>query len=461
MTTEKRAKLLLFATPLFLALALGGALFYYYHIQGKAENVAVTGIIDSPPGAIGTADAPVPQPEASLPVLPDLLPPERDGNAPGTDAGTLSEPEEEIFVEEILLETPVAEAQEQLGMIPWFPGAPESEQTLALLPENGNAIRNGGNVLGSAETPEEQNASVVVLYGKGRPVTPDGFVVRGDIPAGQDQASARVAPTGQDSIVSAALVQDLAAFLAANYWPAGTHPAARGRGISTAGVQWLNYRYGGQLRGLAVPRDNPAAARERVLNYVFVSSMLRALHNLYSERFFTALQAEALAQRRGPEESPLTLAQMAEMFGIYSGMAGSLAEAVRAYAGTPPIRPLVAAHAQASAETEAAFAAYTASREQGTAAAISSAAQAYQEALRKREQAKDALVAAMRRGSARSELDAESLVYTAKWLYRRGENTTATLSALAEVLDAYALRLSVLRQEYAGLPMASGEVMRR
>jgi hypothetical protein len=252
--------------------------------------------------------------------------------------------------------------------------------------------------------------------------------------------------------VSAALVRDIAAFLAANYWPAGTHPAARNHGISTVSVSWLNHRYGGQLHGFAVARDTPVASRERVLQYAFTPSMLRALYRLYSERFFAALRTEAAAQRRGPAESPLTRAQTAEMFGIYSGMAESLAGAVRAYAATPQIRSLVAAHARAATEASGAYATFAESREHGDGVAVSKASHIYQDALKRREQAKDALAAAMRRGGAGSGIEAESLVYIAQWLYRRGEHTGATLDALAEILDVAALHLATLRQEYLGSP---------
>jgi hypothetical protein len=143
---------------------------------------------------------------------------------------------------------------------------------------------------------------------------------------------------------------------------------------------------------------------------------------------------------------------MAEMFGIYSGMAGNLAKAVRAYADTPQVRPLVAAYAQASTEAADAFAKYTESRERNDGIASSKTAQAYQNALKRRERAKEPVIAAMRRGGAGQGIDAESLVYTAQWLYRRGENTTATLNALTEILEDCALRLSAMRQEYSGLP---------
>ena len=476
MTTQERMKILLPGVLLlFLAIAVSGAIFYYYHDKERTEAETTTDGTSVFVPFSPAPDAGASQPGSPAASLPDISPPGQHTDVPGDALGAddLSDSEQTTApdngmdssadgtppVEEAQPETPDAETPDKYAQAqPEIPSAPAEQRAAVQELEDNDSSHSGeaapDSTKDSAETElsEEHSGSGVVLYGKGRPVTPDGHVVRGDIPAGQELASARLSPSGQDSIVSAAMVRDMAAFLAANYWPVGTHPMAQSRGISTVGVQWLNHRYGGQLHGFAVARDNPVAARERVLQYVFMPSMLRALHRLYSERFFAALRTEAAAQRRGPEESPLTMAQTAEMFGIYSGMAESLAGAVRAYADTPQIRSLVAAYARASTETAGAYAAFAESRERGDGSAVSKTSQAYQDTLKQREQAKAALAAAMRRGGAGQGIDAESLVYAAQWLYRRGAHTEATLNALAEILDASALHLATLQQEYLALP---------
>ena len=495
MTRQEHTKALLIGVSLlFLALVASGVVFYYFHHQERAETApggAAAPASPAAPSTAGTVDtkaAGIAQPGSPAATLPVIAPSGPQTDAPRDTPDVASGAEEFSAADqatgatapgsnadaappasEALPETPAAtpgaetpeqaaQAQPEAPALPADQGAAvlepagkaDSQSGAAAPPTNQDAVAPKSAADSAAAQPfETPGGSGVVLYGRGKPITPDGQVVRGDIPAGQESASASLSPSGQDSIVSAALVRDLAAFLAANYWPAGTHPMAQNRGISTVGVQWLNHRYGGQLHGFTLTRDNPSAARERVLQYAFMPSMLRALHRLYGERFFAALRAEAAAQRRGPAESPLTRPQIAEMFGIYAGMAEGLAGAVRAYADTPQIRSLVVAHAKAAAEAAEAYAAFAESRERSSDAAVSRASQIYQDALKRREQAKTALAAAMRGGEG---IDAESLVYTAHWLYRRGENIEATLHTLAEILDASALHLATMQQEYLGSP---------
>ncbi|MCL1939618.1 MAG: hypothetical protein FWG04_03025 [Desulfovibrionaceae bacterium] len=431
---------------LFLAVAAGSIYYYYDKEHTGAENTTAGTTVIVPVSPAPDMGALQPgSPAASLPVI---SPPVQNTNAtaatteavPGPTQATENDADGQPPAGEPQPEAPSTEAPDAQAHAP-------SEETP--LPSAEHDLAAPQPVDNTETKPsEEHGASGVVLYGKGRPITPGGHVVRGDIPAGQEKTGARIASTGQDSVVGLALVQDLATFLAENYWPANTHLMAREHGISTADVRRVNYRYGEQLHGFAAAHNNPGIERERVLRYVFAPSMLRALYRLYDERFFSALRTEAAAQKRGPAQSPLTPLQIAEMFGIYSGMAQSLAEAVRTYADTPRIRSLVAAYVQASTETADAFTAYAESREQGNYSAKTS--QAYQSALKRREQAKDALASAMRRGGARQELDAESLAYIAQWLYRRGENAAATLAVLAEILEDCALRLSAIQQEYPG-----------
>jgi len=467
MTTQEHRKLPLAWVLLFLAVSLGsaGGVGYYYYDKERTgtENTTSSAPVIVPSSPAPTVGVLQPgSPAASLPDIPPLL---QNTNAPATGAEAVSSPDQatdndgqpsqppagEAQPEAPNAETPDAQVHAPLIHAPSeAPPLPSAKHDAAApRPADDGAILNDNTR--ETKSSVEHDGSGIVLYGKGIPVTPEGHVVRGDIPAGQEKAGARIAPTGQDSVVGLALAQDLATFLAENYWPAGTHLMARERGISTADVRRMNYRHGGQLHGFAGTHDNPGIERERVLRYAFTPSMVRALYRLYDERFFSALRTEAAAQKRGPDQSPLTPPQIAEMFGIYSGMAQNLAGVVRAYADTPQIRPLVAAYAQASAEAAEAFTAYAESREQGSDSA--KASQAYQSALKRREQTRSALAAAIRRGGAtRQGLDAESLAFTAQWLYRRGENAAPTLPVLAEILEDCALRLSAIQQEYLGSP---------
>ena len=495
MPVQERSKLPLLGLLLFLAVAVGCGLSYYYTRtsrdpvnparQGGGVTVAGTARTGTLPSVVQQERPPVRTPsapaaggtlpsdpgggEAAEQVLPGeaIARPSPEETAPGPQEQEEGKPDmaERPAVATDGPETPVEKnIPDTTTPTPEIRGeihgeTPSTGERTGLFAkdepgkEPAPPPADSGDTAGkspSASSPREGGAPSpgVVLYGKGRPVTAGGSVVRGDIPPGQDLGQARVPASGQDSVVGLGLVQDLARFLAANYWPAGTHPMAKARGISTAGIKWANHRYGGQLHGFSTGHDNPALERQHVLQYVFMPSMLKALYGLYDNRFYEAMRAEAGLQKRGENNTPLSPAQTAEMFGIYSGMAKDLAGAVRAYADTPHIRPLVAAYAKATDNAAAAFARHSESREHADAITRSEAAEAYRQALRERERARETLAAAMRRSGAGRSIDSESLVYTAQWMYRRGENSRAALDALAGILEDCAGRFAGLEREY-------------
>ena len=502
MPVQERSKLPLLGLLLFLAIAVGCGLSYYYtrvtrdpatpprQAGGSATlaGTATTGTLPSV-GQRERLPAQTPSPPAATETLPSGI---GGGETPGQalpgepiarpfSGETLPGPQEPMEDEPDMAERP--------AMTTDSPDAPGGKNTPDTIQPSGKTTGEtpgetagetpstgehtevftgrdtepvtppavaGGTAGKSTSTPSPGGGGAaspgVVLYGKGRPVSADGSVVRGDIPPGQEHGQARVPASGQDSVVGLDLVQDLARFLAANYWPAGTHPMAKTRGISTAGIKWANHRYGGQLRGFSTEHDNPALERQHVLQYVFMPSMLKALYGLYDERFYEAMRAEAGLQKRGESNAPLSAAQTAEMFGIYSGMAKDLAGAVHAYAETPHIRPLVAAYAKAADNASAALVRHSESREYADAITRSEAAESYRQALRERERARETLAAAMRRSGAGRSIDSESLVYTAQWMYRRGENSRAALDALAGILEDCAGRFAGLEREYREAP---------
>jgi hypothetical protein len=257
--------------------------------------------------------------------------------------------------------------------------------------------------------------------------------------------------SGRDSVVDIPFIEDLAAFLAANYWPAGTHPQARSRGITTASLKWINLKYGGQLQGFSVNRGSVPEERVRVLNYIYMPSMIQGLYSLYHKRFFATLEKDALAQKRGTEQTPFTNTQMADMFSLYEGMARGLSGSVRAYVATPDIRARISAYVAAS---DAATAAYMRFSEipPGSSVTRDHAARLYQDAVVRREQQRENVAAAMRRSGDSGNLDSDSLVYAAMWLYRRGEVRPDTLNALSAMFTSCAGQFSALERQYRARP---------
>lgn len=408
-------------------------------MQKSLQKPALPSTTPSP--AVTASPPPAPVSTASSPSddLAGTEPPSPEPDAPAS-ASALSEKEQAPDTQA----SPVHPAQNAT--------AGPSEQADAEIPSA--QAENDGNPTPDAEDDREiVPPEEVILYGKGVPVDASGGVVRGEIPEKQSPPDTsawfgapegaakepRPSPKGQDSVVRLRFVQELARFLAENYWPAETHPQARGRCISTAGVKLANTIFGGQLLGFNANPDRLSRERGRVLNYFFMPSMIRALYGLYAERFIKALDQEALAQRRGPEQRPLSMKERAEMYALYGAMARAVAGAVRACASEPEMRALVAAYVEAEAQAEqAARHFFAAGPRSGSDKAAS--AKLYQAAVKQRERRKGALLAALRRGGREVRtLNADALTHIALWLHRR-DNAKAAL-ALAEVIDQCAADL--------------------
>ena len=244
-------------------------------------------------------------------------------------------------------------------------------------------------------------------------------------------------------MVSLAVVQDLAKFLADNYWPAGTHPRARRRGISTATLKWANAIFGARLQGFSVDRNKIPQERLRVLNYAFMPSMMRGLYDVYAERFLDALERQALSRRFGPGNRPPSKAELAEMYSLYATMAKGLAGTARAYADTPGARSLARSCVEADEQAEEANRRFIGAA-RDNAPARAALERQYRAAILRREQQRDALALALRAKGTQG-LDNESVVYAALWLYRRGEGAQAATRALADVLNACAAALEARR----------------
>lgn len=312
---------------------------------------------------------------------------------------------------------------------------------------NGTSSKTQESVASELQQSRGQTSDVPVIYGTAVQVNKSGNTVRGEIPKDQAAASIPLSGSSQDSVVSPLFVEDLARFLAENYWPLGTHPMAKDKGISTAGIKWTNMRYGGHLYGFAADPHNLDRERSRILQYVYMPSMIKGLYTSYGDKFFSILESEAHSQMRGSQNQPLSTEQTADMFATYSVMAHALSSAVRTYRDNPDIRTLVAQYADACNLAASAYGEYSASA-MDFPVTKTQTANMYRDAVALREKKRDTLAAAMRQKGSVQGLNTDSLVYTALWLYRRGSDSKPAHTALAEVLDACANRLSDLEHYY-------------
>lgn len=264
----------------------------------------------------------------------------------------------------------------------------------------------------------------------------------------------------EDAVVRPAFVNDIAAFLAQNYWPKNTHPSARRGGITTASLQWANLRYGAELRDLNGRRGDPGSARRAILGYILNPAAVGRIYDLYAEEFTAALRQEADKRivGEGNGKRALTTAEKKEMFGIYAGYASRLAAALNNYAADSTMPQKVEAYAEAEKIVQEANRAYLESMlafeeaSLGTDKASTNAARlrmdkeaaTYQKRVREREAARGALVSAMSKGKAGRD---DTLVYAAFWAYRRGADSASSLRACAKALDDMGAKLNAVSRQ--------------
>ena len=296
----------------------------------------------------------------------------------------------------------------------------------------------------------------VIVYGKGQALTPEGNIVRGEVPDAHASVDTkriygdgRPGSKAEDSIVSLGFVDGLARFLAENYWPGGTHPLAKRKPISTADIKWANLKYGLRLEGFAVNQNAPETERQRVLHYILMPSMIKGLYQLYGERFIAALEHEALTRPRtlNGRERTLTGPETAQMFGLYASQARAFSGTMRSYLADAANAERVQAYLLSEESVAVAYQRYTEAMAIGSTQGT--AARDYQGAVIRREQARVNVAAALRRNGNTGGLDTESLLFVAMWLHRRQPEDTNALQSLISVLDVCATRLDQEKERYS------------
>ena len=137
-----------------------------------------------------------------------------------------------------------------------------------------------------------------------------------------------------DDRVTPVFVTDLARFFVSQ------HGAKGGDGPLPLSVQQLNQHYGSRLTGLAAGGADAQARRAALLRYAFHPAMLRALYDIYADRFMDAVIKEAMHPARG---QGLSEAQTRRLCLSVGGRLVLLAGALDGVRKTPDMRALLTA----------------------------------------------------------------------------------------------------------------------
>ncbi|MGE4297749.1 MAG: hypothetical protein AB7E47_06940 [Desulfovibrionaceae bacterium] len=261
--------------------------------------------------------------------------------------------------------------------------------------------------------------------------------------------------SGQDRVVRWAFADTVARLLAEGYYPKGSHPQAVKRGVLLTGVKSLNLELGVRMTGLETGADDLQAARRMVYDYALAPGVQRLLYSLYASRFADALDAWAARQERvfaSGKPRPLAVDETRELFRLAAAQARGLGGVLASLADMDDPAERMQAYARAMREAMEANAqfirnlqAFEAARDAAPSvkgrivpnaamrraeADMQRAGDAYQRAIVYRERAKQALIAAVRRGDAAS-LSEDECLYTAMWAFRRLDGRPERKASLA------------------------------
>ncbi len=286
--------------------------------------------------------------------------------------------------------------------------------------------RQVGAALTTEGRPEPVDPQAELLARVDRAMTSNGAAAPdGDSASGKvtDQAPAPAAEH-RDSVVTPRFVSDMAGWLASKYIP--SHHEGRGGRSSVTLVQ-ANARYSNSGTLRSVERD-PLKSRSSILNYVFTPGMLEALYRMYSPAFIEEMERSARASRK----TPLTDAQVADMFEVYAEKFRRLAVSLDASSAVdlPALSAAILREAGHESDANESFArAYMAlslAREHGDRDEIAIQSRRMAESTRvagmyadRQERARNDMVYAIRRKAEGQALSSAELLFLGEWLSRR------------------------------------------
>jgi hypothetical protein len=250
-------------------------------------------------------------------------------------------------------------------------------------------------------------------------------------------------------------VRDVAAFLADNYWPRGSHVSAQERENSTATLSALNQRYGLELTGIASSRVREGRRdfyRDRMLllNYVFTPNMIPALARLYADRLADLLAENAGRQSRvlDGREARLREQDAVALLRYYARYSQAVGLALRSCLENSSMQEAMRlvnraedVNFEANGQMLEARSRLEMARDKGdrevirlAAGVLSSAEQRYRDTLLELRQARERVAGLLSQGQT-GIVDHDGLVFIASWVVRRGPRAGQSLDAAASAAE--------------------------
>ena len=276
----------------------------------------------------------------------------------------------------------------------------------------------------------------------GEPVAGSQGVVAGTaVPLSSAITKANSARISQGGLVGQRFIGDLAKLMVGNYWPMGTHIKATSSGYVGLTPRVLNTHYGANFAGFDVDSANQQRARQDILQYAFVPSMLKELYARYSAPLVRKIDEEFTLLAKASNN--LQDFERAEMFNLYANFFQATSGVLSAYLQVPNINVLF--HDALFAEVAARKAGenfFEAQARQVEELEVQRLANRYQESVIKREQARDSIVSAIRRNGNTKGMDDDSIMFIVSWLQRRGNEARPSIATLQGLSSDFAMLLS-------------------
>jgi hypothetical protein len=255
----------------------------------------------------------------------------------------------------------------------------------------------------------------------------------------------------EDSTVPLSFVEDLSAFIAAQYHPAGAVGNPSPNGVLDLTFQKINMRYGLNPALLNYAGPSAADGRSHVLGYVFSPGILAGLTDLYDQEFIHNLLEEArnstwtFPDSGGqPVERNLTPGEIKDFLHLVAVYLSDGARVFAAIAEDPDILRTTADYLAAAQDVKAAYAEMNKAGVSGEA--MTAAGQTIKRAIVRREELKSSLLDGLDQKIKAGAIQRDDVLFLCQWALRRTQTQKAdnrafhdlswALSSVSETLKA-------------------------